>query len=158
MKDMPTMGNPDYTIETGLTGDKGAQMLEVLNEQQRELITTLVEVQKKNLLQIVDVRRQMSSMLREFIEGKTPNRGRFMKLAERYGKLDGENVYHYATHFAQVFQSLSQEQLDQLNVLRDLEGYSAEGAFLYSEHIAMPQIIDTDFLFERAHKEVGECP
>ena len=148
MKDMPAMGNPDYTIETGLTGDKGAQMLEVMNEEQQQRITGLVDVQKANLLQIVDVRRQMSSLLREFLQGNTPDRNQFMRLAKRYGKLDGENVYHYATRFAEVFQSLSTEQRDELYVLRDLEGYSADGAFLYSEPIAMPHIIDSDFLFE----------
>jgi hypothetical protein len=69
---------------------------------------------------------------------------------ERYGELDGEIIYLYATAFAQVNQTLTAEQQTALVTLRtDLLGdlsYPA-GAFLYSERISMPVIPNTDFLF-----------
>jgi hypothetical protein len=70
---------------------------------------------------------------------------------ERYGELDGEIVYRYATAFAQVGQSLTTEQRAQLVAMRiDLLGELAypEGAYLYAESIPMPEIPNTDFLFE----------
>jgi hypothetical protein len=69
---------------------------------------------------------------------------------EHYGELDGEIVYQYATHFAQVKQSLSSDQQTQLAALRlqILGDHNfPTGAYLYSNAIEMPEIANTDFLF-----------
>jgi hypothetical protein len=71
-------------------------------------------------------------------------------LMNRYGELDGDIIYRYATAFAQVSQTLTADQRTQLMRLRtDLLGDLAypNGAYLYSEPITMPVIPNTDFLF-----------
>ena len=68
-------------------------------------------------------------------------------LSEKYGQLDGEIAYRYATHFADVYKTLSSEQKKQLISLRNLDGFTCQGAFLYSKNIDMPEVKDTDFLF-----------
>ncbi len=73
----------------------------------------------------------------------------FITLAERYGELDGEIVYYYATHFAEVGRSLTDAQREGLWSIRDLEDYPCNGAYLYSENIDMPEIGDTGFLFDQ---------
>jgi hypothetical protein len=69
---------------------------------------------------------------------------------ERYGELDGEIIYRYATAFASVNETLTAEQRAALIKLRtDLLGSLAYpgGAYLYSQAIAMPTIPNSDFLF-----------
>ena len=39
MKDIPAMGNPNYSISTSLTGDSGEAFLAALTEPQRKLVT-----------------------------------------------------------------------------------------------------------------------
>lgn len=148
MKDMPAMGNPDYTISTEITGDSGKDFLNILNEEQRALITGLVDIQRDELLEIVETRRIISKQLREFMEGKEVDEDAILELSRQYGELDGAIVHSYATNFAKVYDSLTDEQKAQLMKLRNLEGYEVEGAFLYSEPIEMPDIMNTDFLFE----------
>jgi hypothetical protein len=68
-------------------------------------------------------------------------------LAEEYGRLDGEIAYNYAVNFAEVEATLTDAQRDEMVELRDLEDYPCSGAYLFSESIGMPEIINTDFLF-----------
>ena len=75
-----------------------------------------------------------------------------LELARRYGELDGEISWYYATHFAQVHRSLNTAQKQNLMKLRDLENYRCNGAYLYSEPIPMPVFSETDFLFRAAAK------
>ena len=72
MKDAPAMGNPNYSIPTNLTGDMGAAFLNVLTPDQRSRITDLVDLQKSDLLKIVDRRRDVATELRKFIAGRNP--------------------------------------------------------------------------------------
>lgn len=148
MKDMPAMGNPDYNISTAITGDSGKEFLNILTDEQKELITELIDIQRDELLEIVETRRTISKQLREFMEGKNVDEEIILQLSRKYGELDGEIVHSYATHFSEVYKTLTEEQMEQLITLRNLEGYQVEGAFLYSEPIEMPDIINTDFLFE----------
>ena len=53
MKEIPAMGNPDYSISTRITGDSGEAFLKILNDSQRELITSLVNIQRGALMEIV---------------------------------------------------------------------------------------------------------
>jgi hypothetical protein len=68
-------------------------------------------------------------------------------LARRYGELDGEISYLYATAFARVYKTLTSEQKSELAKLRGGVSSTSQGAFLYSQPVAMPAIPNTDFLF-----------
>jgi len=147
MKDMPAMGNPNYSISTSITGDNGQQFLNALSEGQRAQITGLVDQQRSSLDEVVKTRRAIAGMLRGFLSSGSVDREQVMTLAKRYGELDGEISYHYAKAFAAVYQTLTSQQKNTLMKLRNLEGYECKGAFLYSQPIAMPEIPNTDFLF-----------
>ncbi|MCP5104660.1 MAG: hypothetical protein GY950_14845 [bacterium] len=147
LKDMPAMGNPGYSIDPNLTANKGAAFLGALTDSQAELVSGLVDIQRDDLYAIVDRRTDISTLLRGFMTADTVDKTAVLALAETYGELDGEIVYNYATRFAQVNGSLSSGQTATLMTLRDLDDYPCSGAYLYSESIPMPDIIDTDFLF-----------
>ncbi|MCP4542087.1 MAG: hypothetical protein GY832_33595, partial [Chloroflexi bacterium] len=150
LKDAPAMGNPDYTISSSLTGDMGDTMLGFLSADQAQLVTGLVDVQRPYLLGIVDARQAVSEQLRRFMAGESPDSATVLNLMEEYGELDGAIVYNFATSFAQLDQSLSDEQRAQLMALRaEMLGNMIypTGAYLYSEPVAMPEVPNTDFLF-----------
>ncbi len=71
----------------------------------------------------------------------------FVPSRRRYGELDGEISYYYATHFADVGKTLPASRRQKMVALRNLAGYTCEGAYLYSQPISMPQNIPSDFLF-----------
>jgi Spy/CpxP family protein refolding chaperone len=151
MKDAPAVGNPGYTIPDNLTAEMGAALLETLTPDQAALITNLVTDQKPALYAIVDRREDIATLLRQFMSGGTPDEAAVLDLLERYGELDGEIVYRYATAFAQVNQTLAPEQQTALMALRTdlLEELSfPNGAFLYADPIPIPTIPNTDFLFK----------
>jgi len=148
LKDWPAMGNPNYTIDEGLTSSAGENFLRALTDPQKTLVTGLVSIQKSDLYEIVERRRDISTQLRRFMVEESIDSAAVMDLAERYGELDGEIVYYYATRFAEVAQTLSSSQKAQLASIVDALGYiDATGGFLYSQPIPMPTIMDTDFLF-----------
>jgi hypothetical protein len=152
MKDAPAVGNPNYTIPSNLTAEMGEAFLQTLTPIQLPLITNLVEDQKPALYEIVDQREDVATLLRQFISGGTPDQSTVLDLMERYGELDGDIIYRYATAFAQVRTSLSAEQQAQLDSLRtELLGDLSypSGAYLYAQPISMPVIPDTDYLFTR---------
>lgn len=69
---------------------------------------------------------------------------------KRCGELDGEIIFRYATAFAQVQQTLTDEKRAQPMALRtEMLGdmLYPEGDYLYSQPIAMPNIPNSDFLF-----------
>jgi hypothetical protein len=149
LKDGPAIGNPNYTIDETITGNMGANFLSTLNDSQKLIITSLVSIQKPALLNIVNTRQDIAVQLRRFIAGETPDQAAVLALAMKYGQLDGELVYNYATAFVEVSQTLSANQQASLMALRTqlLGNLSPSGAFLYSEPIPMPEIPDSDFLF-----------
>ena len=150
LKDAPAMGNPDYTIPSNLTGDRGRALLETLSPDQAQLVTGLVDIQKPYLLGIVDVRREVSAQLRRFMAGEEGDRTTVLDLMAKYGELDGAIVYSFAQSFSQVSQSLTAEQRAQLMALRtEMLGdmLVPSGAYLYSQPIPMPEIPNSDFLF-----------
>jgi hypothetical protein len=147
MKDAPAMGKRNYSISTSLTGDKGEAFLNTLTAPQQKLITSLVDLQRADLGEIVTTRRAISVELRRFMKSDTVDRQKVLALARRYGELDGEISWYYATHFAQVGRGLDATQRQTLMKLRDLAEYKCDGAYLYSERIPSPAIPDTDFLF-----------
>jgi hypothetical protein len=126
-------------------------MLETLSPDQAQLITGLVDIQRPSLLGIVDMREQISTELRKFLVGETADKALVLSLMEEYGTLDGEIIYNYAVNFAQVNQTLTDEQLAQLMAFREEmlgDLMYPSGAYLYSEPIPMPEIQNTDFLFQ----------
>jgi len=150
MKDAPAVGNPGYSIPVNLTAEMGAAFLQILTPDQAATITDLVNAQKPALYEIVDRREDVSVLLRQFMDGSTPDETAVLALMDRYGELDGDIVARYAVAFAQVAQSLTTNQRDQLMNLRtNLLGDLAfpNGAYLYSQPIAMPEIPNSDFLF-----------
>jgi hypothetical protein len=147
LKDMPAMGNPNYSIDPNLTANKGKAFLAVLDDAQAQLITDLVDIQRSDLLEIVDVRKAISVQLRRLMTESAIDRDTLLDLAHRYGELDGQIVCYFASHFARVGNSLASSQQSALMTLRDLDHYPCSGAYLYSENISLPEIIDTDFLF-----------
>ncbi len=152
MKDAPAMGKPGYSISTSLTGDKGEAFIAALMPQQQSLVTSLVDLQRADLSEIVKVRSEISVELRRFMTSGPAGPQTVLALAHRYGELDGEISWYYATHFAQIGRTLTARQRQTLMNLRDLSDYACTGAYLYSEPIPMPDIPDSDFLFGYAGK------
>jgi Spy/CpxP family protein refolding chaperone len=147
MKTAPAMGKQDYSISTSLTGDSGEAFLAALTDAQRKRITDLVDLQRKDLAEIVKTRRAIATELRRFQNGQAADKDKVLSLSRRYGELDGEMSYLYATAFAQVGRTLSAGQKEKLATLRTTNPSDPKGPFLYSTPIKMPKIENTDFLF-----------
>jgi Spy/CpxP family protein refolding chaperone len=147
MKDKPAMGNPNYSISTTITGNSGEQFLAALTDEQRRQVEGLVESQRQDLNDIVSTRRSIATLLRSFMTNESVDQQQVLGLARRYGELDGEISYLYATAFAAVYKTLTSEQKDELTKLRGGVSSTSPGAYLYSQPVAMPKIQNTDFLF-----------
>ncbi len=147
LKDMPLMHNPGTQVDPNLTANMGRALLAALSTEQADTVRSLVDVQRSDLLEIVETRAAISRELRRHMTEEVADTDTVLALAERYGELDGEIVYWYATAFNDVYQGLSDEKKAELMALRDLDQYPCTGAYLYSEPIAMPDIMNTDFLF-----------
>jgi Spy/CpxP family protein refolding chaperone len=147
MKTAPAMGKQDYSISTSLTGDRGEAFLAALTDAQRKRITGLVDLQRQDLDEIVRIRRAIATELRRFHKGESADKDKVLSLSKRYGELDGEMSYLYATAFAKVGQTLTTQQKAELNKMRTSNPSEPKGPFLYSSPIEMPKIASTDFLF-----------
>lgn len=147
MKTAPAMGKRDYAISTTLTGNAGDGFLAALSEGQRRHVTALVDLQRRNLDEIVRVRRDIATELRRFLEGGKADQARVLALSRRYGELDGSLAYLYATAFAQVGQTLSESQRKALAAMRRTDPTEPRGPFLYSTPVTAPSIGDTDRFF-----------
>jgi hypothetical protein len=159
MKTAPAMGKKDYAISTSLTGDSGAAFLEALTPSQRERITQLPGLQKPLLAEIVTLRRQTATSLRGFISGQTPDQAQVLKWSRRYGELDGEMSFQYASAFAAVGQSLSAEQKRTIQALRAEEPDVPKGPFLYSRPMNAQQlgrIAPTEAFFRPVDKRASQ--
>jgi hypothetical protein len=148
MKDAPAVHQANHSISTALTGDDGEAFLATLDPIQRGQITSLVELQRSDLQDIVKTRRAIATELRRFLAGSPASKDKVLELSRHYGELDGELSFYYASHFATVNKTLTTAQRTVLAKLRGLEGYSCKGAFIYADPIELPHIQNTDFLFE----------
>jgi len=149
LKDWPAMGNPNYSIDEQLTASAGENFLNILTPTQSAQVRGLVSLQHQALTELVSKREAIATELRRFLDNQTADESEVITLSETYGELDGEISYYYAVTFTQVWKSLTDDQKAQLFRLADELGYLApDGAFLYSEPIPMPEIINTDFMFE----------
>lgn len=149
MKDMPAMGKKDYDISTAITGDSGEAFLKLLTPAQRTPITAIPDAQRKDLKEIIEVRQAVSVELRKYLKGETADKQKVLALGRRYGELDGEMSWMYATAFARANRTLTADQRATLKKLRNLEGYTSAPAYLYSTPMkTLPDIPDTDFFFK----------
>jgi hypothetical protein len=151
MKTAPAMGKRDYSISTTLTGDSGEAFLNILTDAQRQQITGLVDLQRRDLDEIVRTRRAIATELRRFLQGPVADTEKVRTLSRRYGELDGEISYLYATAFTAVGKTLIAQQQVLLAGMRSNNSTSPKGPFLYSSPIRMPKIGNTDFLFAGRH-------
>ena len=148
MKDMPAMGKRDYDISTSVTGDSGETFLTLLRAEQREAITSIIARQRDVLSEMIDVRKSVSVELRKFLAGGKADKAKVLALGRRYGELDGDVSWMYATAFAKVNRTLTAEQRAAMLKLRNLDGYHSAPAYLYSQLMTeAPNLPDTDFLF-----------
>jgi hypothetical protein len=149
LKDWPAMGNPNYTIDETLTANAGDNFLAILTPDQANQVKGIVDKQRSALMEIVAKRQAVSTELRKFLSGGAADSTSIMALSSRYGELDGELSYYYATTFTQVFNSLTDDQKSKVAGLANELGYiDPSGAFLYSQPIEMPEIMNTDVLFK----------
>ncbi len=148
MKDAPAVHQKNYSISTALTGDSGAAFLAALFPEQREQITSLVDLQRADLQDIVQTRRAVATELRRFLADDSASKEKVLQLCRHYGELDGELSFYYATHFAAVNKTLTADQRATLAKLRGLDDYPANRPFLYADPIETPKIQNTDFLFD----------
>jgi hypothetical protein len=151
LKDTPVMSTGG-SIDPNLTATAGITFLLTLTPTQAALVTSLVDIQKPALYEIVDRRRDISTQLRRFIAGESVSSTTVLSQAERYGELDGEIVYNIATNLAKVNQTLTSAQMADLAALRkkmlgDFDLIPEPYAYRYSDRIPMPTITNTDFLF-----------
>jgi hypothetical protein len=176
IKDAPAIGHEGYSINEQLTATAGEALSDAskgyVTAAQAEMMGTLVEMQRDNLyaaqtVNIVQLRTEIATSLRTLLDADvspTVVRARVLELSAIYGDLDGENNYNYATVFAQIYRSLSGEQLRELMALRKsiMSGTYADGTpfdftecstpFLYSAVINDPSVLEpyvsnTDYLF-----------
>ena len=148
LKDWPAMGNLNYTINEQLTASAGEDFLAALTPAQAAIVNGLVAEQKNDLLAIVETRAAIATELRRFMTSETIDRATVMSLSQRYGELDGAIIHAYASRFSEVNASLTEAQHARLEAIVGAIGYeAAQGAFLYSQPIAMPAIENTDYLF-----------
>jgi hypothetical protein len=148
MKTAPAMGKQNYSISTTLTGDSGEALLATLNDSQRKTVLDIIDLQRKDLAEIVTTRRVIATELRKFQTGATADKGKVLTHSKRYGELDGEMSWFYATAFAKVGQSLTPQQKATLGSLRTNDPSDPKGPFVYSNPVNNLQIPSTDFLFQ----------
>ncbi len=148
MKDMPAMGKRDYDISTSVTGDSGKEFLNLLTAEQRSRVTAIPDLQRKALAEIVEVRRAIATELRKCLAGGQADEKKVLALGRRYGELDGELSYDYATAFAAVNRTLTAAQRQALIKLRNLDGYTSAPVYLYSDaQREAAKLPDTDAFF-----------
>ncbi len=147
MKTAPAMGKKNYSISTKLTSNSGEAFLDVLDDSQRGVVTQIIDSQRQDLREIVSIRRSIATELRKFQSGGSSDLNRVLTLSKRYGELDGEMSYMYATAFAKVGRTLTSEQKEQLASMRHNDPNDPRGPFLYSSPIGSPKIGDTSRFF-----------
>lgn len=147
MKDYPAMGNADYFIPTELTGESGASLLNsVLTRAQAEFLEEIPEIQNEWLEEVVSIRTEISREFRSILNGDTIDREKVLLLSRRYGELDGEMSYLYASRFSATYQELSGEQKVRLVLLRNQDVFP-DGIYLYSTPASMPERLDATSFF-----------
>ena len=153
MKDMPAMGKRDYDISLSRTGDGGSDFLDTLTVAQRAEVTGIIAKQKKAINETIAVRRAISTELRKYLAGETPDRAMVLALGRHYGELDGEMSWLYTMAFAKVNRTLTDTQRAALMKIRNLDGYKSAEAYLYSRPLTGKlELANTDQFFAAPKK------
>lgn len=151
MKDAPAMGNPNYSIGTEITADKGKYMLEeILDTSQEQKILGIYTTVLNDLDSIAAVRDEIATELRKFWTQDEINKQLIIDLSAKYGALDGHYIYTMADQFVEVARTLTVQQKNELEELRDLDDFPCKPGtvFLYSKELAEPVLENTDKFFE----------
>jgi len=179
IKDAPAIGHEGYGIDEQLTAEAGSVLLTPgvspynITTAQAALMNSLVDTQRSNLYtagstSIVGLRTQIATLLRSLLTSTASSssvNAQVLTLSGAYGDLDGENNYHYANIFTQVYGTLSNSQKTALASLRQQimsgtwQGVTFDYSvcttpFLYSGVVAASDIAAyisdtaTDLLFE----------
>jgi len=146
MKDYPAMNDPNYFIDTAITGDSGQNFLNTLDTTQRALITSIIDEQRAALAEIAQIRTTVSTELLKAMNGGTVDKTKVYSLIERYGELDGQMSALYASRFAAVNKTLTATQRTALVKLRNLTVVPS-GVYKFSTPLATPTLPNTDFMF-----------
>ena len=175
MKDAPAMGQPGYAIPTEMTGEAGKALsdasLGYATEAQAAVMNTLVDIQRNNLYDgtpnILQTRANIATLLRLLLvslDNADAIEAEVLSQSATYGELDGENNYNYVQVFAEVYQSLSNDQKTKLYNLRASlmsgtyddgtpfnftydDTYYHYGTAIEDESIIIPYVDDADALF-----------
>jgi Spy/CpxP family protein refolding chaperone len=110
--------------------DSSESFLNLLTAEQRALITSIPDRQRKLLAETIEVRRAISTELRKFLIGGKADKTKVLALGRQYGALDGEMSWMYATAFAKVGRTLTPEQRAACVKLRNLPGYQSAPAYM----------------------------
>eukprot|EP01084_Bolivina_argentea_P203780 347980_1 len=119
-KDAPAVGTNNYTIDEEITADKGKYLLDnILNGYQRSILTDLVDKQWNDLNGIAILRRNISNLLRLYLEDNYNDIydidvDKVFELSGIYGKHDGNISYYYTMAFENVLNSLNNTQINKL--------------------------------------------
>jgi hypothetical protein len=148
MKDAPVMDDPEFFIDTNATGESGASLLKILTPSQAGKITSLVDLQRKDLEQMVDIRREISEKLRLFMDGEIVDEDEVMSMMAEYGAIDGRINYLYSSTFAEVRQELTSEQFEAISQLRLAQDFTPAEGYLFAEPVAYPSNVQYEFLFK----------
>jgi len=101
------MGKRDCDISPATTGESGRGFVDgVLTPDQRAHIPAIIDMQRKAIM-ADDVRREISVEPRKFLMGETSDQAKVVALGQRYGELDGEMSWPYASAFAAVGKTLT---------------------------------------------------
>ena len=160
LKDQPAMNNPDYFISTAMTGDKGAQFLELLHDDQRQVISDIIDRQRDWLSEIVSLRTQISDELRKCLTDSQPmDEALITRCALRYGELEGYMTALYADTFCSIGYTLTTEQTAAFAALRALD-VVPQSPYLFSEPIAIKLDFDVDYFFDinAMPEDAGKLP
>ena len=153
MKDIPAMGNNNYSISTSLTGDSGEAFLAALTEPQRTLITNLVDQQRQDLNEIVNTRRAMAMELRQFMKEDSVDKDKVLSLSRGMANWTAKFPTTMRGPFGSGKDIDRQARSRRCCRLRNLDAkYTCRGAYLYSSPIAMPELPNTEFLFTATKK------
>jgi hypothetical protein len=94
--------------------------------------------------------------LRKFLSGSKTEKAKLLALGRRYGELDGEMSWIYATAFAKVGRTMTADQRAACIKLRNLAGYQSAPAYLYSNPLPkLPKLPSSDFLFTAPSQAPG---
>ena len=136
VKDAPAVGNINYTISSNLTANSGISFNNVLNTVQQNLMANITTINIIMLKKIVELRKKISTELRNSISNSTLNITNILFWSQRIGILDADINYNSIKVIKNL--ALTTTQLQSIktmrqNILGDLA--YPENPFLFATKI-----------------------